>query len=81
MSNFYRHAKIKFKNEDKYKGCFKDGRPCGYGEMRYANSIEAFGGDVDSGDYKGTWKAGKRHGVGVLRFEDGSYFDGIWNMD
>lgn len=31
--NYYSlsNGKIKFKNEDKFKGMFKDGRPSGYG--------------------------------------------------
>jgi hypothetical protein len=31
----FEYGKIKFKNEDRYKGSFKDGRLCGYGEMKY----------------------------------------------
>jgi len=33
-------GKIKYKNEDKYKGLFNDGRPSKYGELKYVNSLE-----------------------------------------
>ena len=40
-------------NEDKYKGFFKDGRPSGYGEMRYFASLEGACGENDTAEYKG----------------------------
>ena len=27
------------------------------------------------------WKCGKRHGEGILKWDDGSYFSGLWNAD
>ncbi len=53
-------GKIKYKNDDKYKGLFKDGRPSKYGELRYQMSLEGMNGDLEGGDYKGEWKCGKR---------------------
>lgn len=35
----YDMGKIKFKNEDKYKGYFNDGRPSKIGELKYNLSI------------------------------------------
>jgi 1-phosphatidylinositol-4-phosphate 5-kinase len=74
-------GKIKFRNDDKYKGLFKDGRPSKYGEMRYQTSLEGMNGDLESGDYKGEWKGGKRHGEGVMKWDDGSVFEGTWSVD
>jgi hypothetical protein len=77
----YEYGKIKFKNEDRYKGSFKDGRLCGYGEMRYVASIENLEGGLEGGEYRGFWKAGKRDGKGVLKYDDGSCFEGSWKCD
>jgi len=71
-------GKVKFINEDRYKGQFKDGRPSGYGEIKYMMSLVGFGSELDSGEYKGNWKAGKRHGSGIIKFDDGSWFEGSW---
>ena len=46
-------GKIKYKNEDKYKGVFKDGRPSKYGEMKYQMSLEGFNGELEGGEYRG----------------------------
>jgi hypothetical protein len=74
-------GKIKYRNEDKYKGGFKDGRPSGFGELRYLNTLEGMNNELESGDYKGEWKCGKRHGKGTMKWDDGSSFEGIWNAD
>lgn len=55
-------GKIKFKNEDKYKGYFNDGRPSKHGELKYAFSLNSVGGETEGGEYKGEFKGGKRHG-------------------
>ena len=70
-----------FKNEDKYKGEFKDGRPCGMGEMKYAHSILGPNGDGKPATYTGQFKAGKRHGSGAIAWDDGCYFEGTWKQD
>ena len=62
MIYFYSQGKIKFKNGDKFKGRFKDGRPSGYGEMRYMASIVGINDEFEMAEYKGMWKSGKRHG-------------------
>lgn len=77
----FEYGKIKFKNEDRYKGSFKDGRLCGYGEMKYTQSLENPEGGLDGGEYKGQWKAGKRDGKGILKYDDGTFFDGVWRCD
>ena len=38
---------VNYKNGDKYKGCFKDGRACGEGSMSYNYSLPALSGGVD----------------------------------
>jgi hypothetical protein len=78
---------IKFKNGDEYIGNFKDGRMSGHGIMKYFN----IGKDSDNeyenlmmGEtavYDGQWKAGKRHGKGLMSWQDGTKFDGEWAND
>lgn len=54
---------INFKNGDKYRGSFKDGRPCGYGTMKYNYSLPGSNGsEFEEATYEGLWKAGKREG-------------------
>jgi hypothetical protein len=65
-------GKIKFKNEDKYKGYFNDGRPSKHGELKYVLSLNAGSGEYEGGEYKGDFKGGKRNGQGKLRWDDGS---------
>ena len=75
-------GKIKFMNEDKYKGYFNDGRPSKHGELRYNLSLIGFQSDqFEGGEYKGEFKGGKRHGSGLLRWEDGTIFEGEWQAD
>jgi hypothetical protein len=50
-----------FKIGDKYRGQFKDGRPCGQGIMNYVNSIPGtLGSGSEEVTYEGNFKAGKR---------------------
>ena len=44
-------------------------------------SLEGMNGELEGGDYRGEWKGGKRHGKGVLKWDDGSVFEGTWNAD
>lgn len=56
-----------------------DGRPCGFGIMRYSYSLPgSMGSDYEDGTYEGQWKAGKREGSGTLQWQDGTCFTGIW---
>ena len=55
-------GKIKYCNDDKYKGLFKDGRPSKFGEIRYQMSLETMSNEYESGEFKGQFKGGKRHG-------------------
>ena len=73
---------INFKNGDKFKGQFKDGRPCGNGQIKYGRSLPGFSGsEYEEATYDGEWKAGKREGQGNLTWADGSYFVGKWKND
>jgi len=52
-----------FSNGDKYRGMFKDGKPCGPGEMTYKSSIPGpLGSDSEEATYEGHFKAGRREG-------------------
>jgi len=52
-----------FSNGDKYIGIFKDGRPCGLGEITYKSSIPGpMGSESEEATYEGYFKAGKREG-------------------
>jgi hypothetical protein len=55
-------GKIKFKNNDKYKGYFNDGRPSKHGELKYNLSLMGQNGEFEGGEYAGQFKYGKRHG-------------------
>ena len=35
----YNRGTIKYYNQDQYRGNFKDGRPCGHGELKYTRSL------------------------------------------
>lgn len=73
---------VNYKNGDKYRGSFKDGRPCGFGTMKYLYSIPGNNGsEYEEATYEGMWKAGKREGQGSLTWLDGSSFSGVWKND
>lgn len=36
---------------------------------------------METGEYEGQWKFNLRHGQGVMKWADGSKFEGEWNMD
>ena len=74
---------ISFQNGDTFIGKFKDGRPNGYGEMYYKNSIKSLQGGVEfeQAHYKGQFRLGKREGKGKMVWSDGSVFDGQWYND
>ena len=74
-------GKIKYGNDDKYKGIFKDGRPSKYGELTYVMSLERDEDEMEGGQYRGEFKGGKRHGHGVMKWDDDSLFEGLWNAD
>ena len=78
----YHLGVINFKNGDKFRGMFKDGRPCGYGVMKYAYSLPgSMGAEFEEATYDGYWKAGKREGQGTITWADGSNFCGLWKND
>lgn len=69
-------------NGDRYKGNFKDGRPCGLGKMIYSFSIKSTTNkDLEDASYIGNWKAGKRDGYGEMTWSDNSVFKGTWLND
>lgn len=73
---------VNYKIGDKFRGSFKDGRPCGYGVMKYLYSLPGSnGGEHDEAQYEGFWKAGKREGQGTIMWQDGSQFTGTWKND
>jgi hypothetical protein len=74
-------GKIKYNNEDKYKGHFNDGRPSKHGELKYHLSIEGPNMELEGGEYYGEFKSGKRHGRGIMKWDDGSELDGEWSAD
>jgi hypothetical protein len=78
----YHRGVINFKNGDKFRGVFKDGRPCGFGIMKYIYSLlGSNGSDFEEATYQGEWKAGKRQGKGSIVWADGSSFSGEWLND
>lgn len=73
---------INYKNGDKFRGQFKDGRPCGFGTMKYNYSLPGnLGNEFEEATYEGSWKAGKREGPGTITWVDGSQFFGEWKND
>ena len=74
-------GKIKFNNDDKFKGYFNDGRLTKKGELKYNLSIISLIGELEGGDYNGDFKCGKRHGKGIMKWDDGSLFEGEWSAD
>lgn len=78
----YNLGVINFKNSDKFRGSFKDGRPCGFGTMKYNYSLPGSNGqEFEEAGYEGYWKAGKREGQGQITWADGSTFNGTWKND
>ena len=58
-------------NGDTYHGEFRDGKPNGYGEMRYASGAS----------HRGLWEKGERNGSGVFVDVDGSVIETLWKGD
>ena len=77
-------CEIDFNNGDKFVGMFKGGKPNGFGEMTYKNSIPSGrgpGAGFELAKYRGMFKAGKRDGRGSMYWADGSNFKGQWCND
>ena len=77
-------TEVSYKNGDRYRGCFKDGRPNGVGTMKYSYSLPNSapnGTDYEEAEYKGSFKAGRRDGFGVMTWSDGSSYRGLWKND
>jgi len=74
---------VQFVNGDKFFGTFKDGRPNGYGEMYYKNSLTSTtnGIEFEIAQYKGNFRLGRREGKGKMVWADGSSFEGTWLND
>ena len=74
---------MNYKNGDKFRGTFKDGRANGFGSIKYNYSLPASNGttEFEEAEYKGNFKAGKRDGYGIMTWTDGSSFKGIWKND
>lgn len=82
-----------YEDESKYNGTLVNGKRSGLGKMVYGNKDEYNGGFLDGlrkgkGIYKfykgieesldGEWEAGVINGKGVLKYRDGSVFEGDW---
>ena len=79
-------SEVNYKNGDKFRGMFKDGRPNGSGIMKYNYSLPGMGSEYEEAEYVGFFKAGKRHGEGgrlgkMTWLSDGSTFRGTWLND
>ena len=74
---------VQFTNGDKFFGTYKDGRPNGYGEMYYKNSLisTSNGVEFEIAQYKGNFRQGRREGKGKIIWADGSSFEGTWLND
>jgi 1-phosphatidylinositol-4-phosphate 5-kinase len=73
---------INFKNGDKFRGEFMDGRPTGPGTMKYTRSMAGnMGAEFEEATYEGNWVAGKRDGNGMMTWMDNSIFTGLWKND
>jgi hypothetical protein len=55
----------------RYHGEFRDGKPNGYGEMRYASGAS----------HRGLWEKGERNGSGVFVDVDGAVVETLWKGD
>ena len=74
-------TEVNYKNGDKFRGTFKDGRANGYGIMKYNYSVPGIGQEFEEAEYKGYFKAGKRDGFGTMTWSDGAVYKGIWKND
>ena len=73
---------INFKNGDKFRGEFMDGRPFGQGTLKFNHSLQGvMGAEFEEATYEGNFKAGKREGLGTMSWADGSVFTGLWKND
>lgn len=77
----FRLTEVNYKNGDKFRGTFKDGRANGFGVMKYNYSLPGQGTEYEEAEYKGNFKAGKRDGYGTMTWSDGSSFKGLWKSD
>ena len=75
---FFRLTEVNYKNGDKFRGTFKDGRANGFGTIKYNYSLPGITSEFEEAEYKGNFKAGKRDGYGTMTWSDGSRFKGIW---
>jgi len=77
----YQLSEVNYKNGDKFRGTYKDGRANGFGTMKYNYSVPGAGSEYEEAEYKGSFKAGRREGYGVMTWADGSVFKGTWKHD
>ncbi len=64
----------------KYLGSWKEGLPSGQGTFAAGDeAAEVFGRQWEAGEnFSGGWLAGKPHGIGTMRYADGSIYQGSW---
>ena len=63
------HGRIVFPDESEYEGAVVDGHRHGQGHY-----VKASTGVT----YAGGWKAGARHGAGIMRYSQASFYDGTF---
>lgn len=69
-------AMITYANGDTFEGRFNSHRQRD-GKGRYTWSLE----DGQTATYDGEYRAGRRHGLGMMRYPDGSTYEGLWKDD
>jgi hypothetical protein len=74
---------VTFINGDKFIGTYKDGRPNGFGQIHYKNSIPSTNAnsEFEVAQYYGNFFLGKKEGKGKMIWSDGSIFEGQWKND
>lgn len=75
----YGMGRIQYVNGDTYEGEMKDGKCNGEGVLKSRNLWNGVTQSYEEGEYKGRFKAGKRHGKGEMVWLDGSRFEGEWD--
>jgi hypothetical protein len=69
---------VRYANGDTFDGAYRDGKKCGHGVQDYFKLADTSQGGEESGTYTGMWKCDQRSGQGVLRWSDGSSYEGEW---
>ena len=68
--------KLFINNGNNYFGNLKGSKRDGKGKMIYEKSENEDPEDI--GEYEGHWVRDQRYGQGIMKFENGNSFEGIW---